>query len=101
MASNLSRQVRNIATSRHCDRGRHLIHRLPDRGREILQLKERSYHGSTAHASPATVTRVARDVRTRSGLGGQPTCWSWLAPEGLTESVNSMANNLTAQVPPR
>jgi hypothetical protein len=45
------------------------------------------------------VTRVAREVGTEGKLGGQAQC-----PEvtgvwkDLTESVNSMASNLTAQV---
>jgi len=51
---------------------------------------------------PARVTaRVARERSATEGrLGGQgQTCWAWPAPgRDLTESVNSMASNLTAQV---
>src|SRR2546425_2903329 len=50
-------------------------------------------------AFASEVTRVAREVGTEGKLGGQATvpgvAWTW---KDLTDSVNSMASNLTAQV---
>jgi len=44
------------------------------------------------------VTRVAREVGTDGKLGGQPWCGRGGTWKDLTDSVNAMAGNLTAQV---
>src|SRR5204862_262996 len=67
---------------------------------EILQLKEAiNTMVDQLNAFAAEVTRVAREVGTEGKLGGQAQVRDvsgvW---KDLTESVNSMANNLTAQV---
>jgi len=46
----------------------------------------------------AEVTRVAREVGTEGKLGGQAEVEAWPHLEDLTDSVNSMASNLTSQV---
>src|SRR5262249_46558298 len=67
---------------------------------EILQLKEAiNTMVDQLNAFAAEVTRVAREVGTEGRLGGQAQgpggARTW---EELTDSVNSMASNLTAQV---
>src|SRR5262249_52945558 len=67
---------------------------------EILQLKETiNTMVDQLNAFAGEVTRVAREVGTEGGLGGQANvrgvAGTW---KDLTDSVNSMASNLTAQV---
>jgi CheY-like chemotaxis protein/HAMP domain-containing protein/signal transduction histidine kinase len=67
---------------------------------EILQLKETlNTMVDQLNAFAAEVTRVAREVGTEGKLGGQAevpgVAGTW---KDLTDSVNSMAGNLTAQV---
>src|SRR5207247_4102380 len=67
---------------------------------EILQLKETiKSMVDQLNAFAGEVTRVAREVGTDGRLGGQANvlgvAGTW---KDLTESVNSMASNLTAQV---
>src|SRR5262249_14815765 len=67
---------------------------------EILQLKETiNTMVDQLNAFAGEVTRVAREVGTEGHLGGQANvlgrACTW---EDLTDRVNSMASNLTAQV---
>ena len=67
---------------------------------EILQLKETiNTMVDQFNAFASEVTRVAREVGTDGRLGGQANvpgvAGTW---KDLTDSVNSMANNLTGQV---
>ena len=67
---------------------------------EILQLKETiNTMVDQLNAFAGEVTRVAREVGTEGRLGGQANvlgvAGTW---KDLTDSVNSMASNLTAQV---
>ena len=67
---------------------------------EILQVKETiNTMVDQLNAFASEVTRVAREVGTEGRLGGQANvrgvAGTW---KDLTDSVNSMANNLTAQV---
>src|SRR5205809_6438259 len=67
---------------------------------EILQLKETiNTTVDQLNAFAGEVTRVAREVGTEGKLGGQAVvrgvAGTW---NDLTDSVNSMAGNLTAQV---
>ena len=67
---------------------------------EILQLKETiNTMVDQLNAFAGEVTRVAREVGTEGRLGGQANvlgvAGTW---KDLTDSVNSMAANLTAQV---
>src|SRR6202008_1047952 len=101
MAGNLTAQVRNIAEVAPAIANGDLSRKITvDVRGEILQLKEtlntmvdqlRSFAGE--------VTRVAREVGTDGKLGGQAqvpgVAGTW---KDLTDSVNSMAGNLTAQV---
>ena len=101
MANNLTAQVRNIADVTIAVASGDLSKKITaDVRGEILQLKEalntmvdqlRSFAGE--------VTRVAREVGTEGKLGGQAAvpgvAGTW---KDLTDSVNSMASNLTAQV---
>src|ERR1700744_5664788 len=101
MASNLTAQVRNIAEVTTAvargDRSRKIT--VDVRG-EILALKETINTMVDQLSSFAIeVTRVAREVGTEGKLGGQANvpgvAGTW---KELTESVNSMASNLTNQV---
>src|SRR5258707_839522 len=101
MASNLTGQVRNIAEVATAVAQGDLSKKITVTvSGEILLLKEtlntmvdqlRSFAGE--------VTRVAREVGTEGRLGGQAqvpgVAGTW---KDLTDSVNSMARNLTAQV---
>ncbi|HEY6912604.1 MAG TPA: ATP-binding protein [Myxococcales bacterium] len=101
LASNLTSQVRNIAlVTRAVARG-DLSQKItvPAHG-EILELKETiNDMVSQLRAFAAEVTRVAREVGTDGKLGGQAAVpgvsGTW---KDLTESVNMLAGNLTAQV---
>src|SRR5205823_1231231 len=101
MASNLTAQVRNIAEVTIAVANGDLSKKITvDVRGEILQLKEAiNTMVDQLRAFASEVTRVARDVGTEVWLGGQAVVrgvagvWS-----ELTENVNSMAGNLTAQV---
>src|SRR5579883_271088 len=101
MASNLTAQVRNIAEVATAIAGGDLSKKITvNVSGEILQLKETiNTMVDQLNAFAGEVTRVAREVGTDGRLGGQANvlgvAGTW---KDLTESVNSMASNLTAQV---
>src|SRR5439155_1243629 len=101
MASNLTAQVRNIADVTIAVANGDLSKKITvDVRGEILQLKEAiNTMVDQLNAFAAEVTRVAREVGTEGKLGGQAQVRDvsgvW---KDLTESVNFMASNLTAQV---
>ena len=101
MASNLTGQVRNIAEVATAIASGDLSRKITvDVRGEILQLKD-SLNTMVDHLTrfACEVTRVAREVGTEGKLGGQATVpgvsGTW---KDLTDSVNSMAGNLTGQV---
>src|SRR6266704_3453972 len=101
MASNLTSQVRNIAAVTTAVANGDLAKKITvDVRGELLELKDtinRMVDQLRSFASE--VTRVAREVGTEGKLGGQAkvegVSGTW---KDLTESVNSMASNLTSQV---
>src|SRR5204862_148627 len=101
MAGNLTAQVRNIAeVTTAVARGDLTKKVTVDVRGEILELKNTintMVHQLGSFASE--VTRVAREVGTEGKLGGQAVvsgvAGTW---KDLTDSVNSMAGNLTGQV---
>src|SRR5437588_175430 len=101
MASNLTTQVRNIADVTTAVAKGDLSRKITvDARGEILELKNTINTMVDQLSSFASeVTRVAREVGTEGKLGGQADVYgvagTW---KDLTESVNSMAGNLTAQV---
>ncbi len=101
MASNLTFQVRNIATVSTAVARGDLTQRITvDARGEILQLKTTlNTMVDQLSAFADEVTRVATDVGTEGRLGGQAqvpgVSGTW---KDLTSSVNLMANNLTNQV---
>ncbi len=101
MASNLTAQVRNIAEVATAIATGDLSRKITvNVSGEILQLKETiNTMVDQLNAFAGEVTRVAREVGTEGRLGGQAqvpgVAGTW---KDLTDSVNSMANNLTAQV---
>jgi len=101
MAGNLTGQVRNIAEVATAIAGGDLSRKITvDARGEILQLKETiNTMVDQLNAFAGEVTRVAREVGTDGRLGGQAqvagVAGTWKA---LTDSVNFMAGNLTAQV---
>ena len=101
MASNLTAQVRNIADVATAIAGGDLSKKITvSVSGEMLQLKETiNTMVDQLNAFAGEVTRVAREVGTEGRLGGQAivpgVAGTW---EDLTDSVNSMASNLTAQV---
>jgi HAMP domain-containing protein/CheY-like chemotaxis protein/signal transduction histidine kinase len=101
MASNLTAQVRNIADVATAIAGGDLSKKITvNVSGEILLLKETiNTMVDQLNAFAGEVTRVAREVGTEGRLGGQANvlgvAGTW---KDLTDSVNSMANNLTAQV---
>ncbi|MFZ0722993.1 MAG: HAMP domain-containing protein, partial [Xanthobacteraceae bacterium] len=101
MASNLTAQVRNIAEVTIAVANGDLSKKITvDVRGEILQLKEAiNTMVDQLRSFASEVTRVAREVGTDGKLGGQAQVREvsgvW---KDLTESVNSMASNLTAQV---
>ncbi|MBV8810400.1 MAG: response regulator, partial [Acidobacteriaceae bacterium] len=101
MASNLTTQVRNIAAVTTAVANGDLSKKITvDVQGEILELKETINTMVDQLSSFASeVTRVAREVGTEGKLGGQADVYgvagTW---KDLTESVNSMASNLTNQV---
>ena len=101
MASNLTAQVRNIAEVATAIANGDLSRKITvDVKGEILQLKETiNTMVDQLNAFAGEVTRVAREVGTEGKLGGQAevrgVAGTW---KDLTDSVNSMAGNLTGQV---
>jgi HAMP domain-containing protein/CheY-like chemotaxis protein/signal transduction histidine kinase len=101
MASNLTAQVRNIAEVATAIASGDLSRKITvNVSGEILNLKETiNTMVDQLNAFAGEVTRVAREVGTEGRLGGQANvrgvAGTW---KDLTDSVNSMANNLTAQV---
>src|SRR5690349_19305583 len=101
MASNLTGQVRNIADVATAIAGGDLSKKITvNVSGEILQLKETiNTMVDQLNAFAGEVTRVAREVGTEGRLGGQANvrgvAGTW---KDLTDSVNFMASNLTAQV---
>jgi HAMP domain-containing protein/signal transduction histidine kinase/CheY-like chemotaxis protein len=101
MASNLTSQVRNIADVTKAVQAGDLSKKITvDVKGEILELKATvNTMVDQLRSFAAEVTRVAREVGTEGKLGGQAevqgVAGTW---KDLTESVNSMASNLTSQV---
>src|SRR5206468_2640882 len=101
MASNLTNQVRNIAgVTTAVARGDLTTKITVDARGEILELKNTINTMVDQLSSFASeVTRVAREVGTDGKLGGQAEVRVVARPSNdLTDSVNYMASNLTAQV---
>ena len=101
LAANLTTQVRNIADVTKAVAKGDLSGKITvDVRGEILELKN-SMNGMVdqLNAFASEVTRVAREVGTEGRLGGQASVpgasGTW---RDLTDNVNSMARNLTAQV---
>jgi len=101
MAGNLTAQVRNIAEVTTAVAKGDLSKKITvDVKGEILALKNTiNTMVDQLNSFASEVTRVAREVGTEGKLGGQAkvpgVSGTW---EDLTDSVNSMASNLTAQV---
>src|SRR5437764_1035622 len=101
MASNLTGQVRNIAGVTTAVANGDLSKKITvDVKGEILELKNTiNTMVDQLSSFAAEVTRVAREVGTEGRLGGQAdvhgVAGTW---RDLTDSVNSMAGNLTSQV---
>jgi HAMP domain-containing protein/CheY-like chemotaxis protein/signal transduction histidine kinase len=101
MASNLTGQVRNIATVTTAVANGDLSKKITvDVKGEILELKNTiNVMVDQLSSFSSEVTRVAREVGTEGKLGGQAqvkgVAGTW---KDLTDSVNSMAGNLTGQV---
>jgi HAMP domain-containing protein/signal transduction histidine kinase/CheY-like chemotaxis protein len=101
MASNLTNQVRNIAEVTTAVANGDLSKKITvDARGEILELKNTiNTMVDQLNAFASEVTRVAREVGTEGKLGGQAdvkgVAGTW---KDLTDSVNRMAGNLTAQV---
>jgi HAMP domain-containing protein/signal transduction histidine kinase/DNA-binding response OmpR family regulator len=101
MAGNLTSQVRNIADVTKAVAAGDLSKKITvDVKGEILELKNTvNTMVDQLNSFAAEVTRVAREVGTEGKLGGQAevkgVSGTW---KDLTESVNSMAGNLTSQV---
>ena len=101
MAGNLTAQVRNIADVTKAVATGDLSKKITvDVKGEILELKDTiNTMVDQLNSFASEVTRVAREVGTEGRLGGQAdvpgVSGTW---KDLTDSVNSMAGNLTAQV---
>ncbi|HEY6171158.1 MAG TPA: HAMP domain-containing protein, partial [Candidatus Kapabacteria bacterium] len=101
MASNLTAQVRNIAEVTTAVANGDLSRKIAvDVKGEILELKNTiNTMVEQLRGFASEVTRVAREVGTDGKLGGQANvpgvAGTW---KDLTDSVNQMAGNLTAQV---
>jgi HAMP domain-containing protein/CheY-like chemotaxis protein len=101
MAANLTDQVRSISAVATCVAQGDLTRKVVvDARGEILELKNTINTMTDQLSSFAEeVTRVAREVGTEGQLGGQASVvgvrGTW---RDLTEAVNLMASNLTAQV---
>ena len=101
MAANLTSQVRNIAEVTTAVANGDLSKKITVEGQgEILQLKDTiNVMVDQLNAFAGEVTRVAREVGTEGKLGGQANVRGGLGTwKDLTDNVNTMANNLTAQV---
>src|SRR5207247_2511376 len=100
-SSNLTAQVRNIAEVATRAAGGGVSRKITvDVKGEILELKNTiNTMVDQLNAFASEVTRVAREVGTKGELGGQAqvsgVAGTW---KDLTDNVNSMASNLTAQV---
>jgi HAMP domain-containing protein/signal transduction histidine kinase/DNA-binding response OmpR family regulator len=101
MAGNLTSQVRNIAEVTTAVAAGDLSKKITvDVKGEILELKNTiNTMVDQLRSFASEVTRVAREVGTEGKLGGQAdvqgVAGTW---KDLTDSVNSMAGNLTSQV---
>ncbi|MDP2338786.1 MAG: HAMP domain-containing protein, partial [Bacteroidota bacterium] len=101
MASNLTSQVRNIALVTTAVANGDLTKKITvDAKGEILELKDTvNIMVDQLNSFAAEVTRVAREVGADGKLGGQAevkgVSGTW---KDLTDSVNMLAGNLTAQV---
>jgi HAMP domain-containing protein/signal transduction histidine kinase/CheY-like chemotaxis protein len=101
MAGNLTGQVRNIADVTKAVAAGDLSKKITvDVKGEILELKNTiNTMVDQLNSFASEVTRVAREVGSEGKLGGQAdvkgVAGTW---KDLTDSVNSMAGNLTAQV---
>ncbi|SAL86879.1 multi-sensor hybrid histidine kinase [Caballeronia arvi] len=101
MAGNLTSQVRNIAEVTTAVAAGDLSKKITvDVKGEILELKNTiNTMVDQLRSFASEVTRVAREVGTEGKLGGQAdvkgVAGTW---KDLTDSVNSMGSNLTAQV---
>src|SRR5206468_2441957 len=101
MANNLTAQVRNIAEVATAIANGDLSRKITvDVRGEILELKDTiNTMVDQLNAFASEVSRVAREVGTEGKLGGQAevqgVAGTW---KDLTDSVNSMASNLTDQV---
>src|SRR5438067_3125203 len=101
MAGNLTAQVRNIANVTTAVVNGDLSKKITvDVRGEILQLTDAiNTMVDQLRSFASEVTRVAREVGTEGKLGGQAivpgVAGTW---KDLTDNVNSMAGNLTAQV---
>ncbi len=101
MAGNLTSQVRNIADVSKAVAAGDLSKKITvDVKGEILELKNIiNIMVDQLRSFASEVTRVAREVGTEGSLGGQAkvegVSGTW---KDLTDSVNSMASNLTSQV---
>jgi HAMP domain-containing protein/CheY-like chemotaxis protein/signal transduction histidine kinase len=101
MAGNLTGQVRNIAEVTTAVANGDLSKKITAEAQgEILELKNTiNIMVDQLNAFAGEVTRVAREVGTEGKLGGQAdvkgVAGTW---KDLTDNVNSMAGNLTAQV---
>src|SRR6266403_1123245 len=101
MASNLTSQVRNIAAVTTAVANGDLSKKITVKVKgEILELKNTvNTMVDQLSSFAAEVTRVAREVGTEGKLGGQAdvkgVAGTW---KDLTDSVNSLARNLTVQL---
>ncbi len=101
LAGNLTAQVRNIAKVTTAVAKGDLSQKITvDARGEIYELKNTiNTMVDTLNSFAAEVTRVAKDVGTEGRLGGQAdvkgVSGTW---KDLTDNVNGLANNLTAQV---
>jgi HAMP domain-containing protein/signal transduction histidine kinase/CheY-like chemotaxis protein len=101
MAGNLTAQVRNIAAVTTAVANGDLSKKITVQVKgEILELKQTiNTMVDQLNSFASEVTRVAREVGTEGKLGGQAevrgVAGTW---KDLTDSVNSMAANLTSQV---
>jgi len=101
LAGNLTSQVRNIALVTTAVANGDLSKKITvDVKGEVLELKDTiNTMVDQLSAFAAEVTRVAREVGTEGKLGGQAqvegVSGTW---RGLTENVNTLADNLTDQV---
>ncbi len=101
LANNLTDQVRNIAKVTTAVANGDLSQKITvDARGEILELKNTiNVMVDQLRSFAAEVTRVAKEVGTEGKLGGQAdvkgVSGTW---KDLTDNVNGLANNLTAQV---